>query len=200
MIIGCLHHCSRISLSVARTAFGCSRCAAENLLAAVHLRTSTRGREPGPGHGPYDAVMRGRAAPRTTATRGLTGHRTRPATTVRLAAGRHGRCFSVSGTTAGAAGGETAGPHGGVMGSRGRIREAPGWARPARNGSWGTASVPLTSSRVTRWSPRSWVRSSRPYRSLSSRLRRSGSCSRRRFRSRHRRTAILSAARIRRAP
>ena len=39
-------------------AFACSRYAAENLMDAVHLRASSRGREPGPGDGPPDAVVR----------------------------------------------------------------------------------------------------------------------------------------------
>src|SRR5436190_17597680 len=58
MIIGCLCHCSRTNPSGVRTAFACSRHAAENLLDAVHLRASSRSREPGPGHGPPDAVVR----------------------------------------------------------------------------------------------------------------------------------------------
>jgi hypothetical protein len=39
-------------------AFACLWHAAENLLDAVHLRASSRGREPGPGDGSPDAVVR----------------------------------------------------------------------------------------------------------------------------------------------
>ena len=45
--------------------------------------------------------------------------------------------------TAGSALGKTAGPHGGEYGvPRPSKGEAPGWARLARTGGWGTASVP----------------------------------------------------------
>jgi len=50
----------------------------------------------------------------------------------------------------------------GGMGSRGRLRGSPRMGKTRRNGRWGTASVPPISQRLIGWSPRSWIRSSRP--------------------------------------
>ena len=82
---------------------------------AVHLRTSTRGREPGPGMGHVTLWCGACSAGDDSDTRPYgpphEAGRNRP-----LSGWAHGRCFSVSGTTAGAAGVRPRDPTGGLWG------------------------------------------------------------------------------------